>query len=98
MQLLLKRADVQLVSLEQAECLARQLTYLSVIKLPAGPVDARHSLPPQDVTLLTTTANLVVRDDLHLGLNYLLLEAAREVHRGATLLNRPGQFPTVPAG
>jgi hypothetical protein len=45
--------------------------------------------------LLTTTANLVVREDLHPALSYLLLEAAREVHKGATLLNRPGKFPNL---
>ena len=94
-QLLVKRGDVQLVSLEQAEGLARKLPYLSVIKLPAGAVDPGQNLPPQDVALLTTTANLVVREDLHPALNYLLLEAAREVHKDATLLNGPGQFPSL---
>ncbi len=94
-QLLLNRADVQLVSLEHAEGLSRKLNYLSVIKLPAGAVDAAQNLPPQDVALLTTTANLVVREDLHPAIGYLLLEAAREVHRGATLLNRPGEFPRL---
>ena len=94
-QLLLKRADVQLVSMVHAEGLSRALTYLSVIKLPAGAVDAAQNLPPQDVALLTTTANLVVREDLHPALSYLLLEAAREVHAGATLLSRAGQFPSL---
>ena len=91
-QLLLKRTDVQLVSIVHAEGLSRNLTYLSVIKLPAGAVDAAQNLPPQDVALLTTTANLVVREDLHPALGYLLLEAAREVHSGATLLSQAGQF------
>ena len=94
-RLLLKRTDVQLVSIVHAEGLSRNLTYLSVIKLPAGAVDAAQNLPPQDVALLTTTANLVVREDLHPALGYLLLEAAREVHSGATLLSRAGQFPSL---
>ena len=94
-QLLLKRGDVQLVSLAHAEGLARQLPYLAVIKLPAGAVDAAQNLPPQDINLLTTTANLVAREDLHPALNFLLLEAAREVHKDATLLNRPGEFPRL---
>ena len=47
------------------------------------------------MTLLTTTANLVVRDDLHPALVYLLLEAARDIHRGGTLLNKPGEFPRL---
>ncbi len=94
-QLLLKRADVQLVSMDQAEGLSRMLTYLSVIKLPAGAVNAAQNLPPQDVALLTTTANLVAREDLHPALVYLLLDAARDIHKDATLLNRPGEFPRL---
>jgi TRAP-type uncharacterized transport system substrate-binding protein len=35
-QLLLKRADVQLISIDHAEGLSRMLPYLSLIKLPAG--------------------------------------------------------------
>lgn len=94
-QLLLKRSDVQLVSIDHAEGLSRMLPYLSLIKLPAGAVDPARDLPPQDIQLLTTTANLVVREDLHHALDFLLLEAAREVHKGATLLNKPGEFPRL---
>ncbi len=94
-QLLLKRPDIQLVSIEHAEGLSRKLQYLTVIKLPAGSVDALQNLPPQDIHLLTTTANLVVREDLHHALDFLLLEAAHEVHKGATLLNKSGDFPRL---
>jgi len=50
-----------------------------------------------DVDLLATTANLVVRDDLHPALAYLLLEAARQVHKVPSLVNRPDEFPTPSA-
>ncbi len=94
-QLLLRQANVQLVSIDNAEGLSRQLPYLSVIKLPAGAVDAAQNIPPQDVSLLTTTAYLVAREDLHPALTYLLVEAAREVHKDATLLSKAGQFPNI---
>jgi TRAP-type uncharacterized transport system substrate-binding protein len=92
-QLLLGKPEVQLVSLEHAEGLTRRLPYMSLVTLKAGSVDPQRDLPLQDITLLTTTANLVVRDDLHPALAYLLLEAARDVHKGATLLNKPAEFP-----
>lgn len=92
-QMLLTRPEVQLVAIENAEGITRRLPYLSLVTLKAGSVDLARDLPPQDITLLTTTANLVVRDDLHPALAYLLLEAARDVHKGATLLNKPGDFP-----
>ena len=92
-QLLLQRADVQLVSIDHAEGLTRRLPFLSLVTLKAGSVNPELDLPASDITLLTTTANLVVRSDLHPALAYLLLEAAKDVHKSATLLNKPGEFP-----
>ncbi len=92
-QMLLEQPLAKLVTLEHAEGLTRRLPYLSLVTLKAGSVDPLRDLPKDDVVLLTTTANLVVRDDLHPALAYLLLEAARDVHKGATLLNKPGDFP-----
>jgi TRAP transporter TAXI family solute receptor len=82
-----------LINLSQAEGITRRLPYLSTVVLKAGSVDAVSQTPPQDITLLTTTANLVVRQDTHPAIAYLLLEAARDTHKGATLLNRPSEFP-----
>ncbi len=93
-QLLLGKQDAaHLVSIEHAEGLTRRLPYLSLVTLKAGSVNPAQDRPRQDVTLLATTANLVIHKNLHPALAYLLLEAAREVHRGPTLLNRPGEFP-----
>jgi TRAP-type uncharacterized transport system substrate-binding protein len=92
-QLLLNKPEVQLVSIEHAEGITRRLPYLSLVTLKAGSVNPQRDLPAQDITLLSTTANLVIREDLHPALAYLLLEAARDVHKGATLLNKPAEFP-----
>ena len=62
------------------------------VSLKRGSVDPRRDLPLHDIRLLATTANLVVRDDLHPALAYLLLEAARKVHRQPTLINRADEF------
>ena len=92
-QSLLKQAQAHLVALDHADGITRRLPYLSLVTLKAGSVDPQADLPVSDAVLLTTTANLVVRDDLHPALAYLLLEAARDTHKGATLLNKPGDFP-----
>lgn len=92
-ELLLNHPDIELVAIEHAEGLTRRLPYLSLVVLKAGSVNPLKDVPAQDISLLTTSANLVVRDDLHPAAAYLLLEAAREVHKGATLLNKPGEFP-----
>jgi TRAP transporter TAXI family solute receptor len=82
-----------LINLTLAEGIVRQLPYLSTVVLKAGSVDAVSKTPDQDITLLTTTANLVVRQDTHPAIAYLLLEAAKDTHKGATLLNRASEFP-----
>jgi TRAP transporter TAXI family solute receptor len=82
-----------LINLSLAEGLTRRLPYLSTVVLKAGSVDPQSKTPDQDITLLTTTANLVVRQDTHPAIAYLLLEAAKDIHKGATLLNRPSEFP-----
>jgi TRAP transporter TAXI family solute receptor len=82
-----------LIQLTQAEGIARRLPYLSTVVLKAGSVDPVSKTPEQDMTLLTTTANLVVRNDTHPAIAYLLLEAAKDTHKGATLLNSPNEFP-----
>lgn len=93
-QQLLNDGRMRLASLDQTEGLSQRYPYFSPIVLRRGAVDPARNLPPADVQLLTTTANLVVRDELHPALAYLLLEAAKQVHSQPTLLRRPGQFPS----
>jgi hypothetical protein len=61
--------------------------------LPKGAIDFGKDIPAQDVDLIGPTVELIARANLHPALSDLLLEAAREVHGGATLLQRRGEFP-----
>jgi TRAP transporter TAXI family solute receptor len=93
-QQLLADPSIRLASLEQVEGLARRFPYLQIVTLRRGSIDPGQDRPPQDVALLATEANLVVREDLHPELAYLLLKAARHVHEPGSLLRRPGEFPS----
>ena len=94
-QSLLKMPKLRLMSVAQAEGYARRFPYLVPVTLPRGVADFKNDVPPRDVTLLAGTANLVMREDLHPALAYLLLEAAVEVHGNPGLLHRPGDFPSA---
>ncbi|SEA74223.1 TRAP transporter solute receptor, TAXI family [Variovorax sp. YR216] len=94
-QKLLADPAVRLASLDHVEGLARRYPYFRPVSLKRGSVNPKLDLPAQDVSLLATTANLVVRDELHPALTYLLLEAARQVHRQPSLINRPDDFPSA---
>jgi TRAP-type uncharacterized transport system substrate-binding protein len=95
LQRLLRASGVRLASATRASAYERQFAFLHQLRLPAGSVDLAHDVPSEDKVLLATTANLLVRDDLHPVIVDLLLEAARNVHGGGGLLTRPGEFPSL---
>lgn len=96
-QRLLMDDTMHLASLDHAEGLARRFPYFQLVSLKRGSVDPKRYLPARDIELLATTANLVVRDELHPAFGFLLLEAARQVHRLPSLINRPDDFPSPKA-
>jgi len=93
-QELLRADGITLQGLGRADAFTRRHRYLSNLTLPEGAVDLHNNLPPNDMTLLAPTANLVAREDLHPALVDLLLEAAHELHGGGGLFEQPGMFPS----
>ena len=91
---LLHDKRVRLMSFAQAEALSRHLSFLSHVVLPEGGIDFAANLPARDVHLVAPTANLVVREDIHPALITLLMQAATEIHGGAGLLRKAGEFPS----
>ncbi len=92
---LLRDRRVQLVSFSYAEAYTRHYPQLSAIVLPKGGIDLKLNIPPHDVQLIATTANLVARDDLHPAIAGLLAAAATEVHGAPGLFQRAHEFPSV---
>lgn len=92
-QVLLRSPGVKVMSFAQADAYQRRFPFLTKLTLPQGVADLVRDFPPQDVTLLAPTANLVVRDDLHPALQTLLLQAASEVHGQWGFFQKAGEFP-----
>jgi TRAP-type uncharacterized transport system substrate-binding protein len=84
---------IKLFDFTQADAYTRRIPYLNKITLPKGSIDFGKDTPAHDVFLLAPTVELIARERLHPALSDLLLEAAREVHSGAGLLRRKGEFP-----
>lgn len=84
---------VRIFDFARAEAYERRLRYLSALVLPRGALDLAANLPDRDVRLVSPTAALVARSDLHAALEYLLLEAASEIHSGGGILEEPEMFP-----
>jgi TRAP-type uncharacterized transport system substrate-binding protein len=80
-------------SFAQAEAYVRRFPYLTQIDLPMGAFDLGKNLPPAAIHTVAPTADLIARESLHPALSDLLIEAAREVHGRANLLQHAGEFP-----
>jgi TRAP-type uncharacterized transport system substrate-binding protein len=93
MRTLLRTPGIRLLNFAQADAYARRFPYLSKLDLPMGAFDFGKNVPPQDIHLIGPTVELVAREHLHPALSDMLIEAAREVHGGAKLLQRAGEFP-----
>jgi TRAP-type uncharacterized transport system substrate-binding protein len=96
-QRLVKDTDIHLESIPRADAFVALYPYLSKLVLPIGAVDLAAPRPTTDVLLIAPKSSLVIRRDLHPALQYLLLEAAVEIHSGPNMFRRAGQFPAAEA-
>jgi TRAP transporter TAXI family solute receptor len=94
-QALIRTPGIRLVNLERAEAYVRQHYYLTRITLPRGVFDLQGDIPDHDIQMIATPANLVVKQDLHPALAYLLLRAAGEVHGKPSLFSKLHAFPAA---
>lgn len=83
----------ELMNVAQAEALSRRHQFLSVLSFPQGTIDLVDLWPRNDVTMVSTTANLVVRNDLHPDLLRLLAYTAVEIHGVGGFFQYPNEFP-----
>jgi uncharacterized protein len=94
---LLQRAlaapGIRLMSVAQAEAIAKTVPGLKHVVLWRGLISLASDIPDSDIDLLASRNRLLVRKDLHPALQYLLLEAMREVHWAEGPFNRLGEFP-----
>ena len=85
-QQLLADERVGLSGFPHADAFVALYPFLNKLVLPRGVTDLAKDRPPTDVTLIATKASLVVRNDLHPAIQYLLLNAATEIDSGLTTL------------
>lgn len=85
--------NVQFYDFTQADAYTRRFPYLTQLQIPMGAFDLGKNLPSEPMHMVAPTAELVARDSLHPALSDLLIEAAREVHGKANILQRAGEFP-----
>jgi TRAP transporter TAXI family solute receptor len=94
-QELLADARIGLSWFPRADALVALYPFLHKVVVPRGAADLARDQPPADVVLIATKASLVVRRDLHPAIQYLLLNAAAEIHSGANIFHQANAFPAA---
>jgi len=90
---LVSTPGIHLLSFDRADAYTRLFPFLTKVTLPQGVLSLATNTPAHEVVLVSPTANLIAREDLHPALAYLLMRAATEIHGEAGLLDRQGEFP-----
>ena len=96
-QQLLDAKGITLESIPRTDAFVALYPYLTKLVLPAGVVNMVEPRPPSDVVLIATKSNLVVRKDVPPAIQFMLLEAAVEIHSSPRMFQTGGQFPAPEA-
>ncbi len=84
---------IDLASFRRADAYVAIFPSLTKLVIPEGVADMENDRPPHDTTLLATKTSLIVRGDLHPALQYLLLEAASQIHSRRGIFQKAAEFP-----
>jgi TRAP-type uncharacterized transport system substrate-binding protein len=90
---LMEAEGIAVASVPRPDAFVALYPFLNKVVLPAGVADLAANRPPADTVLLAPKASLAVRSDLHSAIQYLLLNAAMEIHSPAGIFQKAGQFP-----
>jgi TRAP-type uncharacterized transport system substrate-binding protein len=96
-QQLLADERIGIASYPRADAYVALYPFLNKVVVPRGVRDLPKDRPPADVILIAPKASLVVRKDLHPAIQYLLLNAAMQIHSGPSIFQHTGQFPAAEA-
>src|SRR5262245_8386669 len=96
-QQLLSDERIELSGFPHADAFVALYPFLHKVVVPRGVTDLAKDQPPTDLVLIATKASLVVRGDLHPAIQYLLLNAAREIHSGPSIFNHANEFSAAEA-
>jgi TRAP-type uncharacterized transport system substrate-binding protein len=92
-QSFLRNPNVRPMNFPMGDAFTRIFPDLARMTLPQGTIDIEQVIPSSDVALIGTKAKVLIRRDLHPEIVQLLLQTMKEVHGGADLFHRSGDYP-----
>jgi TRAP transporter TAXI family solute receptor len=92
---LLEKPGFELLNFERAPAYSRLFPFLTAVTLYEGVLSLERNLPPRDVPLVATAANVAARKDLNASLVPAVLNAVTKVHQRGGVLEQSRQFPSI---
>jgi TRAP-type uncharacterized transport system substrate-binding protein len=93
-QALLSDKSLHLVTFKRAAAYVKLMPYLNILDVPQGAFNLPRNFPSADMKLLATTTNLLIDDRMHPAIQFLFLEAAREINGKESFFAERGEFPS----
>jgi hypothetical protein len=93
-QALLADPGLNVSAFDRAEAYTRLLPYMQILNVPAGGFSLKRNFPPRDIKLMASTTNLLIDDRMHPAIQFLFLEAAREINGRSGFFSEHGEFPS----
>lgn len=93
-QALIADPKLHLSAFPRAEAYSRLFPYMQILNVPTGSFSLVRNFPSRDIKLMASTTNLLIDDRMHPALQFLFLEAAREINGRATFFSEHGEFPS----
>jgi len=93
-QALLNDPAMHLVTFKRSAAFAKLIPHLHILEVPQGSFNLPRNLPSQDMKLLATTTNLLIDDRMHPAIQFLFLEAARNINGKESFFSKRGEFPS----
>ncbi|WP_296219409.1 TAXI family TRAP transporter solute-binding subunit [Pseudomonas sp. UBA2684] len=84
-----------LATFRRAAAYEARLPFLTRVAVGEGLLNLAQNSPRQDIVTLSPVAMLIVNQAFHPGLAPLILQAAREVMKSGTLLDKAGAYPSA---
>lgn len=90
---LVSQPELALMDFSRAKAYSRYHSSLDEVILHEGMLDLAKNIPSQSKRLIAPAATLVVSDEFHYSLVYMILRAAKKLHQEAGPFRDRGRFP-----
>ncbi len=92
---LLENPNINVLSIKRAKAYGQKYGFLEALDLHEGTLDLYKNIPDENINLLSTSANLLSRNNVPEELIRIFLKQVKKVHAKESLFSTENQFPNL---